>query len=106
MFKELTIATEISTSEHIQCGEAYHVRSSLANTFHTNDVRAAPTTLTRKPRHSRLQTAIRSERLISRLKMMGRGRAATMDSDRVLNAERMVREYPSLMQVPGDGNRK
>jgi hypothetical protein len=38
--------------------------------------------------------------------MMGRGRAATMDSDRVLNAERMVREYPSLMQVPGDGNRK
>jgi hypothetical protein len=100
------MATDISTSEHIQWGAAHQVKSSDAKTFHTNAVRAAPTTLTRKPRHSRLQMAMRSGRLMSTLKMMGSGRAATMDSEKVLNAERMVREYPSLMQVPGEGNKK
>jgi hypothetical protein len=94
---------QISTSEHIQCGPAHHVRSCDANTFHTNDVRAAPMTLTRKPRHSRQLTAMRSECRMSTLKMTGRGRAATMDSEKVLKAERMVSAYPSLMHVPGEG---
>jgi hypothetical protein len=88
----LTIATEISTSEHIQCGPAHHVRSCDANTFHTNDVLAAPTKLTRNPRHSRQHTAIFSEDLMSTLKIIGRGRTATVDSEKVLKAERMVRE--------------
>jgi hypothetical protein len=49
---------------------------------------------------------MRSDRRISTLKMMGRGRAATMDSEKVFNAERIVREYISSMQTPGEGYKK